>query len=254
MSTHPSKKKKTGVDHSFRATWDVESAAAEAAALAAAEDTGGGGISGWIGLVVEGKDVAEVGKLAVAKEKGAVTLKHKTRGEVDGMAVGRKLLDVDRRVGRVVKLRPGVTRAGYTCKVCDVTLSDSAAYLAHMSGKRHAKTLGLSLRVRNLPAGEVIDHLDMLVAAKREARVARKVNPGRIQEAKAEAYSLEDAVAKAKIVVQEEREGRKRKRKRVARKRKVAKAGAVGDEDQAVVAAAQAREAMGLPLSFTASR
>ena len=50
-----------------------------------------------------------------------------------------------------VKITDGVTRGlagvGWHCKVCDCFLKDSMAYLDHINGKKHQRTLGFTMRV-----------------------------------------------------------------------------------------------------------
>lgn len=47
------------------------------------------------------------------------------------------------------------TRAGFHCAVCDVILSDSQAYLAHINGRKHQKALGVSMHVRRASVTDV---------------------------------------------------------------------------------------------------
>ena len=258
----------SGVDHTFRKVWDTESAAARAKELAAAEEAEAEAAAAAAAAAAGGTAGAAggsggAGGLAAPESKGAVRLKHKMRGNLKRSEV----VDVDKAVGKRVRLRAGTLRAGYHCKVCDTVLTDSMAYLAHMASRRHAKALGMSMRVENVPAKDVIAHLDELVAAKREARAHRKdlrrrralgeLAPEGTPVAAADAYTLDAAIEANEAVAAEKRAVRKRKRKR--KREETAVLGGLGSSSQlgmnsAALAAAKAeadiRSKMGLPVSF----
>jgi U4/U6.U5 tri-snRNP component SNU23 len=49
-------------------------------------------------------------------------------------------------------------QAGYYCSVCDCILRDSHSYLDHINGKYHNRALGMSMRVEQSTAEEVVTH------------------------------------------------------------------------------------------------
>ena len=60
-------------------------------------------------------------------------------------------LNINQAVGSASAVRfseDGRARAGFHCPVCDVTLPDSAAYLAHLNSVQHQRRLGFDMSVK----------------------------------------------------------------------------------------------------------
>eukprot|EP00803_Ostreobium_quekettii_P005168 evm.model.scf_1525.3 EVM.evm.TU.scf_1525.3 scf_1525:10053-14977(+) len=141
-------KKKGGVDHTYRRTWDKEEYA-EAA--------------------------EEREKKEKEKEDNPMDAKRRRRWERDplhqGLIVQRDhlksrdfQLDLTSRLGKtqVITLNtPLNQQAGYYCSVCDCILRDSQSYLDHINGKWHNRALGMSMRVERSTAEQVRNRMEM---------------------------------------------------------------------------------------------
>ncbi|BDA50816.1 Zinc finger matrin-type protein 2 [Coccomyxa sp. Obi] len=140
------KGKASGVDNTFRRTWDKDEYAEKAEAREKEEQE---------------------------EEESALDAKRRKRLERDplhqGIIVERaKLkqrdfsLDLTSRLGKsqvITNTTPLNQQAGYYCSVCDCILRDSASYLDHINGKYHNRALGMSMRVERSTADQVRERL-----------------------------------------------------------------------------------------------
>lgn len=149
------KKGKSGVDNTFRRTWDKDDFTDKAAKREKEE-----------------KDI----------EESALDIKKRRRLERDplhqGLIVERaKLkprgyqLDLSSRLGKtqvVTNSTPLNQQAGYYCNVCDCILRDSQSYLDHINGKYHNRALGMSMTVEKSTADDVRKKFEALKKDKDE--------------------------------------------------------------------------------------
>jgi U4/U6.U5 tri-snRNP component SNU23 len=62
----------------------------------------------------------------------------------------------------------GGQQGGYWCETCKCLLKDSNAYLDHINGKKHQRSLGFTMRVERSSVNSVKGRLDALKAAQEE--------------------------------------------------------------------------------------
>ncbi|KAL3162669.1 hypothetical protein ABBQ38_008713 [Trebouxia sp. C0009 RCD-2024] len=160
------KKGKSGVDNTFRRTWDTDDYAQRAAKREKEE-----------------KDI----------EESALDAKKRRRLERDplhqGLIVERaKLkprgyqLDLASRLGKtqvVTNSTPLNQQAGYYCNVCECILRDSQSYLDHINGKYHNRALGMSMVVEKSTADDVRKKFDELKKTKDDPAPIDSVLDGR---------------------------------------------------------------------------
>jgi len=78
-----------------------------------------------------------------------------------------KIIDsINDKIGKVEIIKPDTVQAargaGFFCEVCECTLKDSEAYLRHITGKKHQKALGFSMRTEKASYEGVKDKLALL--------------------------------------------------------------------------------------------
>ncbi|GAB4813469.1 hypothetical protein N2152v2_000515 [Parachlorella kessleri] len=136
------KKKSSGVDNTFRRTWDKDEFREKAKEREQEEEK---------------------------NEESALEARKRRRVERDplhqGLIVQRANLQArDYQVDLAAKLNktqvvslamPLSQQAGYYCSVCDCILRDSQSYLDHINGKWHNRALGMSMRVEKSTAEQV---------------------------------------------------------------------------------------------------
>eukprot|EP00612_Vaucheria_litorea_P005913 CAMPEP_0171460558 /NCGR_PEP_ID=MMETSP0945-20130129/5378_1 /TAXON_ID=109269 /ORGANISM="Vaucheria litorea, Strain CCMP2940" /LENGTH=228 /DNA_ID=CAMNT_0011986769 /DNA_START=6 /DNA_END=692 /DNA_ORIENTATION=+ len=74
-------------------------------------------------------------------------------------------IDLDSKLNKtqvVTSSTTGSGQGGYWCEVCKCILKDSIAYLDHINGKKHLRTLGFSMRVEKSSADAVREKLEQL--------------------------------------------------------------------------------------------
>eukprot|EP01057_Protomagalhaensia_wolfi_P005804 Protomagalhaensia_wolfi_Nauph_80__5803@NODE_721_length_2068_cov_35_617053_g537_i0_p3_GENE_NODE_721_length_2068_cov_35_617053_g537_i0NODE_721_length_2068_cov_35_617053_g537_i0_p3_ORF_typecomplete_len142_score46_48zfC2H2_jaz/PF12171_8/1_7e05zfU1/PF06220_12/0_00066zfmet/PF12874_7/5_1e03zfmet/PF12874_7/0_002CCDC84/PF14968_6/0_0066WHEPTRS/PF00458_20/1_8_NODE_721_length_2068_cov_35_617053_g537_i08451270 len=74
-------------------------------------------------------------------------------------------LHLEKAIGQqrvVAATAPTSQQGGYWCSVCECLLKDSGSYLDHLNGKKHNRTLGMSMRVKKATKADVADRLKML--------------------------------------------------------------------------------------------
>eukprot|EP01053_Blabericola_migrator_P002973 Blabericola_migrator_1__2972@NODE_1859_length_3646_cov_357_337804_g1189_i0_p4_GENE_NODE_1859_length_3646_cov_357_337804_g1189_i0NODE_1859_length_3646_cov_357_337804_g1189_i0_p4_ORF_typecomplete_len140_score31_32zfC2H2_jaz/PF12171_8/1_6e05zfU1/PF06220_12/1_3e04zfU1/PF06220_12/0_00064zfmet/PF12874_7/1_1e04zfmet/PF12874_7/5e03zfmet/PF12874_7/0_0019CCDC84/PF14968_6/0_024_NODE_1859_length_3646_cov_357_337804_g1189_i07481167 len=65
-------------------------------------------------------------------------------------------------------------QGGYWCSVCECLLKDSGSYLDHLNGKKHNRTLGMSMRVKKASKEDVAKRLKDLKDKKNQILGAKK--------------------------------------------------------------------------------
>ena len=113
---------------------------------------------------------------------------------------------------------------GWHCKVCDCFLKDSMAYLDHINGKKHQRTLGFTMRVEQSSIGDVKARLE---AHKRKLEDGNNNNNSETAAKKKAEESAMEKMAK----VREEEEEAKRLKKEERKQRKEEKKQKLEEED-----------------------
>eukprot|EP01054_Gregarina_sp_Poly1_P003831 Gregarina_sp_Poly_1__3830@NODE_2141_length_2614_cov_168_080879_g1379_i0_p4_GENE_NODE_2141_length_2614_cov_168_080879_g1379_i0NODE_2141_length_2614_cov_168_080879_g1379_i0_p4_ORF_typecomplete_len161_score32_98zfC2H2_jaz/PF12171_8/9_1e06zfU1/PF06220_12/1_4e04zfU1/PF06220_12/9_6e05zfmet/PF12874_7/0_0018CCDC84/PF14968_6/1_6e03CCDC84/PF14968_6/0_035zf_C2H2_ZHX/PF18387_1/2_8e02zf_C2H2_ZHX/PF18387_1/0_63_NODE_2141_length_2614_cov_168_080879_g1379_i021312571 len=74
-------------------------------------------------------------------------------------------LNLDKTLGEqkvIAATAPAAQQGGYWCSVCECLLKDSSSYLDHLNGKKHNRTLGMSMRVKKATKSDVAQRLKAL--------------------------------------------------------------------------------------------
>ncbi|KAJ3415925.1 hypothetical protein HDV05_003766 [Chytridiales sp. JEL 0842] len=102
----------------------------------------------------------------------------------------------------VVQITGAVTdQPGFPCKVCNVVLKDSVAYLDHINGRKHQLNMGMSMKVERSTVEDVKATLERLARRKRG------------EEKKEPDLNLKERVELAIKKEEEEKEAKKEERK-----------------------------------------
>jgi len=152
-----------------RRTWDKEAYELKARERAAQAEAGAGAEGGSVDAeTAEGGAVRRSGGSEVKEEfLPAAAGAAGPVGSVRAFVKAREgKLDLDSKVGKTqivtaAAIEAGVG-AGYWCEVCSCVLKDSVAYLDHINGKKHQRTLGYSMRVERVGADTVKSKLEAL--------------------------------------------------------------------------------------------
>lgn len=84
-------------------------------------------------------------------------------------------LNLEKSIGEqqvIAATAPVAQQGGFWCKVCECLLKDSGSYLDHLNGKKHNRTLGMSMRVRKATKSDVAERLKALKERKAQLKGA----------------------------------------------------------------------------------
>mmetsp|Transcript_68775 Transcript_68775/g.76960 ORF Transcript_68775/g.76960 Transcript_68775/m.76960 type:complete len:276 (-) Transcript_68775:45-872(-) len=122
--------------------------------------------------------------------------------------------------GTLVNKDNAVTKSGigWHCKVCDCFLRDSHAYLDHINGRKHNRTLGYSMRVANTTKDDAVSRLALLVKEK-ERNTKAATFDHLLEEEEENFYEI---VKVKDDELKRQKEERKRERKKKKKEKKAA--------------------------------
>ena len=122
-------------------------------------------------------------------------------------------LDFSDKVGKtevvIQKSTDKMSAPGYHCEVCQCVLKDSAAYLAHVNGKKHQRNLGFSMRTERSNVNQVKDRLAALKKKREDMAAAPKTTAARVEGYEKRMRDKEEEEERAKA---EKKESAKRRR------------------------------------------
>mmetsp|Transcript_50279 Transcript_50279/g.75086 ORF Transcript_50279/g.75086 Transcript_50279/m.75086 type:complete len:249 (-) Transcript_50279:90-836(-) len=234
-----------------RRTWDKEAYEAKAKARAKAEAEGG--------RLEDDRKIPGGGKKDDAEgekeefqpaQAGAAGPEFSDRAFLK--ARGSRVNDIDAKAGtseivsteaaaktKTGSITDGVTKTGvgWHCKVCDCFLKDSHAYLDHINGRKHQRSLGYSMRVERTSKGKLLAKLGQLKKKHNTDAANDEPTTETNFAAKVKQKDEEERLKK------EERKRRRKEKKQKAREQQTSHSGM----DPSVAAA------MGLPSGFGGS-
>jgi U4/U6.U5 tri-snRNP component SNU23 len=204
-----------GVINVHRKTWDTAAYARMALEREDKERSAGAAAAAADDDTVE----TSFGKFKFA-EVGAAGPAGSTRAYLD-VTAARAHLDIDSRVGKVLKVEGGARKAGYDCVLCDLVFHDSASLLDHLNSKLHQSKLGFSMKTERSTTEQVKSRLAQLS----EEALSRRVVVVEEED------SLETRIAKAKAEEEARKQAKKDKKKAKKQKRLVVTAAEEEEEE-----------------------